>query len=295
MFASVPRIALFVLLALLLGSCSRVDLAYRNLDRLALWWVDDYLELSGEQKNWMRARLQDDLAWHCTTQLPRYVEWLDEQRRLAERPSLLPEEFEARFDDIDADLLAIAEHITPSAVELLRQLSDRQIAGMARRFDENLRELHKKYLAPSPERQIAQRGKRMEQRLRPWLGRLSPQQRARIQVWATAMNARTQLWLDNRRHWQQSLLTVLASRADDGFPQRIARLLQEPESIWTEEYRRSFLDSRSDLASLLADLFNGASEAQRNRLATRLAELRDDLQGLSCAEPAQDQEVTTAR
>ncbi|MCY1289578.1 hypothetical protein D9M68_371590 [compost metagenome] len=280
--SSVSRTVLLLLFAVLLVACSRIDLAYRNLDRLSLWWIDDYLDLSSEQKRWLEPRLQADLDWHCRTQLPRYLDWLADLRHLADQPSLQPEQLETHFDHFDSALASIAERITPGSVELLRGLSDKQVDGLTKRFDKDIRELRKEYLAPSPDKRVALRTKRMEQRLRPWFGRLSPQQRNRVQEWAARFTARSQSWLDNRHHWQDSLLKALKNRTADDFPQHIGRLVQHPDSLWSEEYRRSYADSRRELAELLGDLFNGASPVQRERLRTRLGELRDDLLGLSC-------------
>ena len=36
--------------ALALAACSRIDLAYRNLDRLVPWSLGDYLAMNSEQK-----------------------------------------------------------------------------------------------------------------------------------------------------------------------------------------------------------------------------------------------------
>ncbi|HAB03717.1 MAG TPA: hypothetical protein DCE25_12640, partial [Pseudomonas sp.] len=66
--------------ALALNACSRMDLAYRNLDRLVPWSLDDYLAMNREQKTLLDERLKQHLAWHCKTQLPGYLEWLDRIR-----------------------------------------------------------------------------------------------------------------------------------------------------------------------------------------------------------------------
>ena len=48
---------LCLLLALLmLAACSRLELAYRNLDRLIPWRLDDYLSLDRAQRDWLDAR-----------------------------------------------------------------------------------------------------------------------------------------------------------------------------------------------------------------------------------------------
>lgn len=68
--------------ALMLGACSRIDLAYRNLDRLVPWSLGDYLDMNREQKTLLDDRLKQHLAWHCQTQLPGYLDWLDRLRTM---------------------------------------------------------------------------------------------------------------------------------------------------------------------------------------------------------------------
>ena len=71
------HIAVVLTVALALGACSRVGLAYRNLDVIIPWTLSDYLDMNGEQKSWLDERLKEHLSWHCTTQLPGYLDWLD--------------------------------------------------------------------------------------------------------------------------------------------------------------------------------------------------------------------------
>ncbi|MGB8971115.1 MAG: DUF6279 family lipoprotein, partial [Pseudomonas capeferrum] len=71
-----------VAFALALAACSRIDLAYRNLDRLVPWSLGDYLDMNREQKVLLDERLKQHLAWHCKTQLPSYLDWLDRVRTM---------------------------------------------------------------------------------------------------------------------------------------------------------------------------------------------------------------------
>ena len=71
------HIAALLIFTLALGACSRVGLAYRNLDVIIPWTLGDYLDMNGEQKGWFNERLKEHLSWHCTTQLPGYLDWLD--------------------------------------------------------------------------------------------------------------------------------------------------------------------------------------------------------------------------
>jgi hypothetical protein len=76
-------------------------------------------------------RLKEHLAWHCRTQLPGYLDWLDRvQGMVASDPSPTgPATARAR-----QAIGRVAEQITPSASELLRGMSDAQVAEMRQAF-----------------------------------------------------------------------------------------------------------------------------------------------------------------
>ncbi|AYC33930.1 hypothetical protein D3880_16870 [Pseudomonas cavernae] len=277
-----PRSAFTLLLTLLLAACSRLDLVYQNLDRLMLWWIDDYLNLDSVQKSWLQPRLQAELQWHCRSQLPSYVAWQAELQRLLAQQPLQAAQIEAQFAAINSAQQTIAAHTAPVATELLRGLSPRQIAALRSRLTEEQEKLAEEYLALPPDKQIATRAERMEKRLRPWLGRLNPAQQARVQGWAKQMHGYDRLWLDNRQHWQQELLATLEVRHSADFQPRLTRLLQQRKSLWSPTYRQAFRTGQQAFAELLADLLNGASAQQREHLLSRLDELRENLAELDC-------------
>ena len=71
-------------LSLVLAGCNRVGLAYRNLDVIIPWTLNDYLDMNAGQKSWFNDTLKEHLAWHCTTQLPGYLDWLDRLQQMVD-------------------------------------------------------------------------------------------------------------------------------------------------------------------------------------------------------------------
>ena len=53
------QIAALLIFTLALGACSRVGLAYRNLDVIIPWSLSDYVDMNGEQKDWFNERLKE--------------------------------------------------------------------------------------------------------------------------------------------------------------------------------------------------------------------------------------------
>ncbi|WDY56726.1 DUF6279 family lipoprotein [Pseudomonas sp. PSKL.D1] len=276
--------ALFIAigLALALAACSRIDLAYRNLDRLVPWSLGDYLDMNGEQKALLDERLKQHLAWHCKTQLPGYLDWLDRVRNMVAEDQVTDQALQQRTREARQAITRVTEEITPSATELLRGMSDTQVMEMREAFREDISERRKKYVDTPLPQQITRRAERMEKRLTPWFGELNAAQRLRVLTWSQALGDQNRDWIANRAHWQQQLMLAMDQRSDASFEPRLAQLLQRKESLWTPEYRVAFQNSERQARSLMVDLMQQSTPAQRQFLEDRLAKVRADFSGLKC-------------
>nr|WP_314876026.1 DUF6279 family lipoprotein [uncultured Pseudomonas sp.] len=276
----------FSLVALLcaatLFGCSRIDLAYRNLDTLVPWSLGDYLDMNREQKNWLDQRLQAHLAWHCTTQLPGYLDWLDRMRAMVAEDQVTDQGLQQRTAEAREAIARVTEAITPSAVELLRGMDDQQVEEMRQAFADDIRERQRTYVDTPLAKQISKRAERMEKRIKPWLGELNAAQRLRVQTWSQALGDQNRQWIANRAHWQQQLLLAMQQRATPSFEPRVAQLLQHKESLWTQDYRKAFNNTELQARSLLVDLIKDSTPAQRQFLQERLSKVRTSFSELKC-------------
>jgi len=276
----------FSLVALLcaatLFGCSRIDLAYRNLDTLVPWSLGDYLDMNREQKNWLDQRLQAHLAWHCSTQLPGYLDWLDRMRAMVAEDQVTDQALQQRTAEAREAIARVTEAITPSAVELLRGMDDQQVEEMRQAFADDIRERQRTYVDTPLAKQISKRAERMEKRIKPWLGELNAAQRLRVQNWSQALGDQNRQWIANRAHWQQQLLLAMQQRATPSFEPRIAQLLQHKESLWTQDYRKAFNNTELQARGLLVDLIKDSTPAQRQLLQERLSKVRTSFSELKC-------------
>lgn len=275
-----------VALALVLAACNRIDLAYRNLDRLVPWSLGDYLDMNREQKRLLDERLKEQLAWHCRTQLPGYLDWLDRVQGMVASDNVTDATLQQRTAEARQAIGRVAEQITPSASELLRGMSDAQVAEMRQAFRQDIDKRRQAYAQTPLPKQIEQRATRMQKRLEPWLGELTPEQRLRVLSWSQALGDQNRAAIANRAHWQQQLVLVMDQRASPGFEPRLAQLLQRKESLWTPEYRAAFQNTELQARSLLVDLMKQSSPQQRTFLQQRLGQVRADFSELKCLKTA---------
>jgi len=273
--------ALFVL-----GGCTRIGLAYRNLDVIIPWSLNDYLGMNSTQKGWLSERLKEHLSWHCSTQLPGYLTWLDRLEDMVESNRVTEPELRARTEEAKQAIAQISRQITPSAVELLAQLDDKQVAEMQETFAKDRRKREDEYLKQPLDKQISDRAERMEKRLSPWLGSLNAAQKQRVQSWSTSLGEQNRAWLDNRAHWQALFVNTVQNRQASDFPEKIAKLLQDRETFWTPQYRVAYDQTEKAAIALLVDLIAQSTPDQRQRLLEKIASTRKDFTDLSCLKAA---------
>ncbi|WP_248765402.1 DUF6279 family lipoprotein [Pseudomonas protegens] len=275
-----------LIISLLLGACSRVGLAYRNLDVIIPWNLNDYLDMNSEQKSWFNQRLQQHLSWHCTTQLPGYLDWLDRLQLMVQNNQISDQGLQERTREAKQAIAETARQITPSAVELLQGLNDQQVKEMNSAFAKDLQEHQEQYLKPPLAQQIEQRSQRMKKRLNAWLGPLSPSQQQRVEQWSSSLGEQNQQWIANRAHWQAQFSAAVEHRQNSDFPQRIEQLLVHRESLWTPDYRQAYAHTEQAARSLLVDLMAQSTPAQRQRLLKKIDGVRKDFAELKCLQNA---------
>lgn len=281
------QIAALLIFTLALGACSRVGLAYRNLDVIIPWSLSDYVDMNGEQKDWFNERLREHLSWHCTTQLPGYLDWLDRLQAMVESNQVSDAALQERTAEAKQAIAETAREITPSAIKLLQGLDDKQVAEMNDAFAKDLRKRQQEYVKPPLAQQIKERGERMEKRLNDWLGPLSDTQKQRVVAWTNALGDQNTQWIANRAHWQQQFSAAVAQRQSAEFPQRIETLLVNRERLWTADYRKAYANTEAQARSLFVDLMAESTPQQRERLLKKIEGVRKDFNDLKCLKAAQ--------
>ncbi|WP_223484334.1 DUF6279 family lipoprotein [Pseudomonas sp. A-RE-19] len=280
------QVTLIIALSLTVAACTRVGLAYRNLDVIIPWTLSDYLDMNHVQKDWFNERLKEHLSWHCTTQLPGYLGWLDRLQTMVETNQVTDAALQTRIQEAKQAIAESAREITPSAIELLQGLDDKQVAEMNDAFAKDQRKRQETYLKPTLEQQINERSMRMEKRLNAWLGPLSPTQQQRVMAWSNALGDQYQQWIANRAHWQQQFSAAVAQRHSPEFPQQIETLLVNRESLWTPAYREAYANTEAQARALLVDLMAESTPFQRQRLLRKIEGVRKDFSDLKCLRAA---------
>ncbi|MNJ43633.1 hypothetical protein D3C77_386480 [compost metagenome] len=192
------------------------------------------------------------------------------------------QQLQVRTQQAKQAIAKVADQITPSAAQLLRAMDDEQVREMRQAFTEDIRERQAKFVKTPLARQIQARAERMEKRLTPWLGELSPQQQVRIMTWSQGLGEQNRQSIANRANWQAHFSEAMEQRQSASFEPRLEQLLKNRESLWTPEYRQVNQRAEREARRLLVDIMAQSSEQQRQHLEQKLSQVRKDFSQLKC-------------
>ncbi|WP_242195725.1 MULTISPECIES: DUF6279 family lipoprotein [unclassified Pseudomonas] len=282
MLRRLKLLVVLLTLSLVLAGCNRVGLAYRNLDVIIPWTLNDYLDMNAGQKSWLNDTLKEHLAWHCTTQLPGYLDWLDRLQQMVDNNQVTDAALQTRTVEAKQAIAEVAREITPSAIQLLQGLDDQQVKEMSDALAKDLRKRQDEYLKPPLAQQIKERAQRMSKRLDAWIGPLSDSQQNRVTAWSIALGEQNQEWIGNRARWQAQFIAAVQQRHSADFPQKMQQLLVDRESLWTPEYKAAYARTEAAARSLIVDLMAESTPQQRMKLTQKIDGVRSDFKALKC-------------
>lgn len=264
---------------LILSGCGTV-FTYNNLDWLAHWYLDDYIELNEEQEIIFDQKLASWLTWHKQDELPKYLANLKELTADIDNRRLNFEKLTYHQALLTGHWQRIRAKLVPDLVLMASLLDQQQIVHLFKKLNEqNIaeREEIEAWAALSQKQQQDEAIKRYKKSLSRWLGSLTNAQEILIATIYTDLQPNDTLWLDYKNNYQAEL-KALFQQADrsDVFSEKLFQLLMTPEI-----FRSDKLNKVNDLNILifkefLLDIITLSTEQQRKHLINEINELAQD-------------------
>ncbi|MYM69472.1 hypothetical protein GTP45_21895 [Pseudoduganella sp. FT55W] len=197
-----------IVLMVLLAACSSLRMAYNHGDALLYWWIDGYIDLTSEQKGWVKKDIDELFRWHRKTQLHDYTQILQSaQRQLAAGPTAA--DLQNDYDDIKNRTQLLLFKALPELADLARSLQPEQIATLERKFAANNAEFRKKNMKGDREAQQKFRYQKSMEQFELWFGNFTSEQEAQIRKASDARPLDNELWLDERQRRQKAILAAV--------------------------------------------------------------------------------------
>lgn len=275
------RVISMILMLTLLGACSSTRLSYQFADRGAIWWVEDYVDLTGEQEDALRSDLRQLRDWHCETQLPRYSDWLEELRQETTSAELPPARIIYHREQVAQFLEPLTERIIPVASRLLQSLSDEQVDELVGSLKKEQADYREEYLQDdTPDEAVD----RVRERAERWLGNLNERQLTVIRQWVASRDGATEAWLEGREQWQAAFFEVLAERQQPDFENQLQELILNYEQYQGKGQQARTRQNTEEMVKLTHQLLMAADDRHWQHLQDETDDLREDTVALACAE-----------
>jgi hypothetical protein len=272
--------------ALVLSACSTVRLGYDNGPSLALWWLDAYLDLNRAQESRARPLLEDWFAWHRTTQLPDYAQWLATWQ--ARAAGDVGGDEVCRWTGVTRErLLTAVQRAVPAGAELLPSIEPAQWQFLEGRFADRLSELRQEHSQASREARLEAALERAIGRGEEFYGTLSAAQKRLLAEDLVASPMDAEQWLGEREVRQRELVQSLRRvQQEPDLARRTAALravaqhfMRPPDGEYGERQARW----QAHGCELTARLHNSSTPKQRQHLRERLAAWEEDVRALAAA------------
>jgi len=260
------RCVYLVVICLVSQGCG-VKLFYNNADRLARWWVSDYIDLDKSQRAYFDESVAELMYWHRTTQLALYRDELLRLANAIESRELDVDQLEKTVTEVELWGLALNSKAVPVGVDILLSLSPKQLRSFDKAIVKSNREYERE--AKRDSNDYAQgEAKDYAKFLRRFTGRLSDDQRALILNKHLEMIPDAQVILDFRREWQSRMLQALDSKPPDVLV--VEDLLVNFEEHYTPEFEQMMEVNEVVYQQLTLELLASLNESQRAKLVSEL-------------------------
>ena len=218
------RVVVLVACGLLLQACTTVQFAYNQMQHLAYWQLNSYLDLSDAQRERARDELGELHRWHRAAMLPRHADLL--QKVQQQLPSALSrDQVCSTYDTARTQIDKVIAHAEPQLVWLASALTDAQISHLQRKQADSNADWKKEWVDVTPDTLREQRFKQLSSRAETFYGTLEAPQKAAFTAFIAQSSFDPQRTYAERLRRQKDLVQVLQKIASDRTNTEQARTL----------------------------------------------------------------------
>jgi len=272
--------------ALLLAACGTgLKIGYSYADTLLLYTIDGYVGLTPEQEQLVKERSAALMAWHRSTQVRDYAQFIQDARRKLDGP-ITADDVVAFNREVNVRLAALGERAAPDLAQLAITLSSEQLARLERKLASESSKARRDLLQFAGKETVEERVRKVAERADYWFGSMTREQ---LQIIRNTLERRPDMsmwWIEERERRQRELVAVLqriqSERPGEAAATRWLRAyfaqLQAPAE---PERRRAMEQFRANNAEMVSQLINAATPEQRATLSRRLGSFADEFSALA--------------
>jgi hypothetical protein len=241
--------------------------------------LDQYFDLSAEQRKDLTDKIQVILSRHRREALPQYEAFLIEIRGRIER-GLTGEDvdwFYASFDRLRDDLF---ERLVVDGGVFLASVEEDQIGTLERAMQKDNAKAAK-LASDRPQDRLKKRADNTVDVVKDWTGSLSKEQRAQVVQWSEALPDTQPTFFKYRRQRQQQLLDLLhRPRTSDAATRELRDALVHQDRTAPAWYRQAVQEWRAGVKALVPRINRILTSSQRRYAIDKLQRLINQVHDL---------------
>lgn len=244
------RVTMLLIISVLLSSCSS-QFAYRHLDWIALWYFDDYLELTRQQERNLETELSQLLKWHKGSELPKYRLQLQaitvDLTTLPLSESVIAHHIDSFNQHWQNIRQRISEHVSPMAA----QLNEQQVNYLFTQLEERNQDRLEDYLELTADERKENKLEKIEELLIDWLGSINAVQATVLYTFINKQQDVTLPRIAYLRAYQTELKQAMQPPIDIA---ALQVLLNNPDQFKSTEYINLQNSNRQNIAAFIRQL-----------------------------------------
>lgn len=263
-------LAVFALSACKSGIVFRT--AYNNAPFLAMNRIDGYFDLTSEQEDYLKPRLERLHAWHKKNQMPAVLAFIkDAKGRSAD--GLTPGELDWVYSRTQNFSLEAVRRGVGDAAGFLATVDERQIKHLEGKMKEYNKELEEHVALPRAER-VKKREERLLKTMRDWVGDLTPAQERKIAALSRTMPETAPSYLRYRRERQREFAALLRQKpGKEKIQQKLIDWSVHRKRYYPAYYRRDQQAWEKRFREVVLEVDALLTPAQRKKAANRIESL----------------------
>lgn len=273
----IKTIILFLIISTTLSGCASSTFMYDRVDWLARVYLERYVKLDSEQRGLLKANLQSLKEWHRDDELINYLKFLDRLQNDIQH-DLTAATVKVWYVEAGRAFEAIRNESLPYLVDVADTLSDAQVEQFLTKLEDQNKKYDKKYLSRSEDEYKDSLNERMEDRIKYWLGKLTPDQIKIIESMTQEFERLDSEWMSERRLFHQSLAEVLEK--DSGWQVRLINLIKNRTEYSRNEDLASNQRNEQRVFSAIAEILAIRTDKQDIALNKRIDKWKKNISSM---------------
>ena len=266
-----------LILVLFLGGCSSITFIYNQFDNLFPWYLESYVDLDRDQKQYLDELLTPFFQWHRVEEMPKYAQIIGSLESAIDNEIDI-ESIALITDNVEESWFRLEDQMIVWIIPLARELSDEQIAKFIQVLRTKTTKSEKKLLLRNDQVYQSDSYKSIRKNLRRFMGSLTKDQLNLVKITSKEMKRTDGERIQSRKVFIEKLNLIL--QKEQGWEERLEKITHSDELV-AENYQSTYDFNTVLIQQLLVAILNSRNDKQDKKLRTQLSRYKSDINSLN--------------